>query len=38
MISRERSNSERAILARDFAEKVNEFLCQNSSFQRSFIQ
>ena len=30
-------NSEKAIIARDFAEKANEFLCQNSNFQRSFI-
>ena len=32
------ANSGKAILARDFAEKVNEFLCQNSNFQRSFIR
>ena len=32
------TNSGKAILARDFAEKVNEFLCQNSNFQRSFIR
>ena len=30
------TNSGKAILAEDFAEKVNEFLCQN--FQRSFIR
>ena len=30
-------NSGKAILGRDFAEKVNDFLCQNSNFQRSFI-
>ena len=32
------TNSGKTILARDFPEKVNEFLCQNSNFQRSFIQ
>ena len=32
------TNSGKAILARDFAEKVSEFLCQNSNFQRSFIR
>ena len=31
-------NSDKALLARDFAENVNEFLCQNSNFQKSFIQ
>ena len=30
------TNSGKAILVRDFAEKVNEFLCQNSNFWRSF--
>ena len=30
------TNSGKSILARDFAEKVNEFLCQNSNFQKSF--
>ena len=28
----------KAILARDFAEKVKEYLCENSNFQRSFIK
>ena len=32
------ANSRKAILARDFAEKVNKFLYQNSNFQRSFIR
>ena len=32
------TNSKKAILARDFTEKVNKFLCQNSNFQRSFIR
>ena len=32
------TNSGKAILARDFGEKVNEFLCQISNFQRSFIR
>ena len=32
------TNSGKAILARGFAENVNEFLCQNSNFQRSFIR
>ena len=32
------TNSGNAILARDFAERLNEFLCQNSNFQRSFIR
>ena len=31
-------NSGKATLARDFSEKVNKFLCQNSNFQRSFIR
>ena len=31
------TNSGKAILARDFAKKVKK-LCQNSNFQRSFIQ
>ena len=31
-------NSRKALLARDFAEKLNEFLCQNSNFQRGFIR
>ena len=30
-------NSGKVMLGRDFAEKVNEFLCQDSNFQRSFI-
>ena len=32
------TNSGKAVLARDFAEKVNKFLCENSNFQRSFIR
>ena len=32
------TNSGKAILTRDFAKKVNEFLCHNSNFQRSFIR
>ena len=32
------TNSGKAILARDFTVKLNEFLCQNSNFQRSFIR
>ena len=32
------ANSEKAILARDFPEKVSKFLCQNYNFQRSFIR
>ena len=31
-------NSGKVILARDFAEKVNNFLCLNSNFQESFIK
>ena len=31
-------NSGKAIVARDFGEKINGFLCQNSNFQRSFIR
>ena len=32
------TNSANAILARDFVEKANEFLCQISNFRRSFIR
>ena len=32
------TNSGKAILAKDFAKMVNEFLCQNYNFQRSFIR
>ena len=32
------TDSVKAILARDFAGKVNKFLCQNSNYQRSLIR
>ena len=31
------ANSGKAILERDFAEKVNDFSCQNSNFERCFL-
>ena len=32
------TNSGKAIFARDFVEEVNEFLCEISNFQRSFLR
>ena len=32
------TNSGKAISTRGFVEKINEYLCQNSNFQRDFIQ